>query len=269
MEEKDIITPELEQDTELEALFSEADDYMQRNSLEQKLQSEETKKFNYIYNENVDRPLSKKAASLGGDRWIVLVSIIESINDNIKDATLCRELKETSILKLFEADQSGSEMYSLINTDVESFIDEIIYERYIFSRQQGILRLALVPVMGLFLTLLMALPQLLYGLTSGIWIDADSFEAVFYMYDMAPFLAVMLIFFPPLNHFKMWLKSKTGFAYGLILLIINLAIAAAVSVPLYLLELEKHYIFTVDLWIYVLVFVVLGFTASYIVKRIN
>lgn len=225
------------------------------------------KKFNYVYDEYIDKNLSNKASSLDGEYWLMLVSIFESINDSIFDMNLSKNLKEDCILRLVNAQENEIPIFEAMEQDIEEFVDELIHEKYTNTKKQKQLKLLYTVSVGVFMSLFIELPSLIYQLLTGNWIGLK-FNQPLYLYNFSLLFISIFIYSPLMKKLKIKIHKKNKKFFTPICYVINILICICTIAVFYYLYKKMTFIFYINMWLYILIIIASVVMAIQIKKKI-
>lgn len=207
------------------------------------------KKFNWLYEEYIEKYLAQRASSLAGEYWIALVGIFETVSEEILDFGLERDIKEKAVLKILKLNEEGKPALEIIaNTD--EFIDDIIYEYYSKTAKQKRFRLAFAFLLGVFSAMLVKVPTIYYELYQNLGELIEGFSLDFNFYDVGILIAVFSVFSPMTTNLKLSLTKESERAKKIaVSLAINLLIAALVMIICHFIHIGTEFKFQIHIWI--------------------
>lgn len=125
------------------------------------------KKFNRVFEEYIDRDLSKYASKLTGDYWISLIGVYDILNSDIEDFDLCNNFKKEATLHLLKSQEDEENILSALKGSTDEFVDTLIYNHFADTKSQVFYKYLSPFLLGILLTLLLNLPFVFLGLVFG------------------------------------------------------------------------------------------------------
>lgn len=188
------------------------------------------KKFNRVFEEYIDKDLSKGASNLSGDYWITLISVYDIFNQEIKDFEICNFLKKKATKKILKAQMDGTDINSLLGGTSDDFVDSMIYES--FSSKN--LNIFLNTVFSFFIGILSTLLLNLIFVFMGLLIKENAVYSGGYVYLNLKDFSLALAIFTFINPFIQIIKDEVEEKFNKIFSYISTIILTIFVTTLYL-----------------------------------
>lgn len=228
------------------------------------------KKFNRVFEEYIDKDLSRFASNLTGDYWITLISVYDIFNSEIEDFETCNFLKKKATIKLLKSQQNGENINQALGGSSDDFVDMTIYENFADKNEKLFLKTMFSVSLGILLALLVNLFFVFMGLVIR---ENDIYNSGYVYFSLRDF-QISVATFTLLNPFTMKLKNKLKEKYSSLISYIGIVVLTVFMTTLYLGIIDivfSYSLFTIPIpfMIYIVLFIIFAIGCYGLNKIVN